>query len=353
MASPSAPISTTNINSEALSRPFKHARFDPADYSTYAKDPNFYLSDGTICLAVEQTIFKVHQSILARHSTVFRDMFNIPPPPNDGDDTNKLEGSLVIKLDDASADVRVLFGLMYDTPPIEVPLAMLESVFRLAHKYNAEQYEAWCIAWIKKYPSAGGGMVKVYKHPKWLTYNDPHDAARLIKMTEVLNMRELDGIATVAYYALSIANWEAHNQGNAFHRLQPAIFTRLGKGQARIHSQNNRFLMSIVSHNCTPTKSNNYAWVCRRGKELALQTLIPRLTGDFIAAVNGLMSLSDGSACDSLQSIYNGAGEKLFRNIPIHFGFELPAAGASNHAFVDNKSLITNSIVYQNNGNKE
>ena len=61
----------------------------------------FWYSDGSIILAVEDTAFRVHQSILAKHSDVFADMFTLPLP---ADGVEKLDGCPVVRLTDSLSD---------------------------------------------------------------------------------------------------------------------------------------------------------------------------------------------------------------------------------------------------------
>lgn len=54
----------------------------------------FWLRDGSIVLSVQDTLFKVHQTILSNHSDVFADLFSLPQPLNEnsGGETKPLEG---------------------------------------------------------------------------------------------------------------------------------------------------------------------------------------------------------------------------------------------------------------------
>lgn len=45
------------------------------------RDEEFWYDDGTIILVAGGIEFRVYKGILAEHSTVFRDMFSFPQPP--------------------------------------------------------------------------------------------------------------------------------------------------------------------------------------------------------------------------------------------------------------------------------
>ena len=48
--------------------------------------PSVWYADGNVVLIAESTSFRVHKSVLARHSEFFHDMFNLPQPPAPSDD---------------------------------------------------------------------------------------------------------------------------------------------------------------------------------------------------------------------------------------------------------------------------
>lgn len=85
-----------------------------ADYASYSRDSDYFFPDGTLCTAVEQKLFKVHSSVLSRHSTVFRDMLSVPSPPEPAGE--HFEDVPVVTLKDQAKDVWVLLRLMYDPP---------------------------------------------------------------------------------------------------------------------------------------------------------------------------------------------------------------------------------------------
>ncbi len=69
----------------------------------------FWLYDGSIVLAVENTLFRVHQTILANHSEVFADLFTVPQPENE----DTIDGCHVVHLYDDEKDFVDLLKAMY------------------------------------------------------------------------------------------------------------------------------------------------------------------------------------------------------------------------------------------------
>jgi len=69
----------------------------------------FWLYDGSIVLAVEDTLFRVHKTILANHSEVFADLFTVPQPAGE----DMIDGCHVVRLYDNREDFIDLLRAMY------------------------------------------------------------------------------------------------------------------------------------------------------------------------------------------------------------------------------------------------
>ncbi|KAG9022900.1 hypothetical protein FRB95_014000 [Tulasnella sp. JGI-2019a] len=128
--------------------------------------------------------------MLVRHSQVFRDILDIPRPVvgENGEDDDTFDGAPIVELGDEANDIYALLKMMYDSPkyihlskPEDVPFYLIESVLRASSKYEIEQYQAWAIARLKKYPAASDTVESIYNHPKWKTYfRNPDYCIRLI-----------------------------------------------------------------------------------------------------------------------------------------------------------------------------
>lgn len=104
-----------------MSNPLKRARVDSNDAQTSndgcdatavtaQRHPSLWLKDGSIVLKTQATLFKVHQTTLALHSTVFADMFGIPQP----DDQDMIEGCPVVDMADNENDLTRLLRAIYE-----------------------------------------------------------------------------------------------------------------------------------------------------------------------------------------------------------------------------------------------
>ncbi|KAF7361602.1 hypothetical protein MVEN_00503400 [Mycena venus] len=114
------------------------------DSENAIRDPNFYTEDGNIVLAAKETdskctvYFRLHRSILMKHSPVFKDMFAMPCPPS----ADQYDGvPLVVMAGDSADALRSLIALLYDPQSISVLLK--------AEDFAARMYEPVVLA--KKY----------------------------------------------------------------------------------------------------------------------------------------------------------------------------------------------------------
>ncbi|KAG8816031.1 hypothetical protein FRC17_000494 [Serendipita sp. 399] len=110
---------------------------------------DLYLEDGTLVIQVEDILFKVHRSVLARYSTIIRDMFNLPIDSwsNDGTDARPL-----VLSGDSAVAWELLLGLQYSVPLVEYKQLkgdQLLQILKIAHKYCMERIEADVIEELK------------------------------------------------------------------------------------------------------------------------------------------------------------------------------------------------------------
>ncbi|KZW01204.1 hypothetical protein EXIGLDRAFT_666494 [Exidia glandulosa HHB12029] len=112
---------------------------------------DLWLSDGSVVLVAEDTLFKVHKSQLSRHSVVFRDMFGMPQSTDGGElRRESLDGCDVVRLHDSAQDIESLLRALYDGPSFgdnsETDFAVVSGVLRLSNKYLIEPLRTRAIA---------------------------------------------------------------------------------------------------------------------------------------------------------------------------------------------------------------
>jgi len=83
------------------------------------KDTHVYLDDGNIVLVAGMTCFRVHRSLLAKYSPIFRDMFSLPQP----EDQEMYDGVPMVELQDDPDILRALLRVFYE--PLYVPTWIL------------------------------------------------------------------------------------------------------------------------------------------------------------------------------------------------------------------------------------
>ncbi|KAG8869479.1 hypothetical protein FRB97_001123 [Tulasnella sp. 331] len=281
-----------------------------------------------------------------RHSTVFRDMLGISLPVQDGDES--FDGIAVIALDDDVEDLQVLFRLTYDCPPLDVPFELIDRTLRITQKYDCPKFHSWALTYLMKYPSTKTPMEKLLKDPIWKTsYANPTFCIRFIGVTEYLDRRDLDSHTALAYYALSVVDWGIHDQVRALSTLPPATIHRLLKGKATIQSACALQMVALSQHKCPPQTtgpsssfgarsppvnhflgvpvntgagSGRPSWeACVVKRDVALQSLLPHLNGDFITALDlstPTIFLEQNGACESLKSFIERLGQDIYDRIP-------------------------------------
>lgn len=80
------------------------------DEIAIVKHPDFYFPDGSVVIIVEQTAFRIHKYVLARHSDVFNGMWDVPQPSM----SDTYDGCPTVKLADSKTDFIDVMRVMYD-----------------------------------------------------------------------------------------------------------------------------------------------------------------------------------------------------------------------------------------------
>ena len=80
------------------------------DDEAIVKHPDFYFPDGSVVIIVENTAFRIHKYVLARHSEVFNGMWDVPQPST----FDMYDGCPTVKLVDSKADFIDVMKVMYD-----------------------------------------------------------------------------------------------------------------------------------------------------------------------------------------------------------------------------------------------
>ncbi|CAE6523738.1 unnamed protein product [Rhizoctonia solani] len=109
-----------------------------SEFEGFAAGTSHFYEDGNISLDVRGTIFKVHKSILALHSEVFRDMFSLTHvQPADGPDEP-------IHLDDDPKAFHILLDAIYKGAEFirKANILQFMDAIKMTHKYQMSGLEA-------------------------------------------------------------------------------------------------------------------------------------------------------------------------------------------------------------------
>ena len=84
--------------------------------STAFRRGNVWFDDGNVLLIAETTSFRVHKSILSRHSEFFNDMFRLPQPAYAGGDTDVPDAQCpAVHTSESAADLAHFLGAIYNS----------------------------------------------------------------------------------------------------------------------------------------------------------------------------------------------------------------------------------------------
>ncbi|KAI0316200.1 hypothetical protein OF83DRAFT_1128265, partial [Amylostereum chailletii] len=170
-SSASAPMLKTSVI-EPLPPPAKAPAEPEPDHSLYGRlgchpSDEFWLEDGSIILVCATVGFRVHRSVLAMHSEVFRDMFTVGRKDDQGE---MFDGCLVLRLQDAAEDIKYLLRALYYREFAQdkraLSLFVLAAVLRMATKYIIQSLRRELVAYVLVlFPSSRAGCRTLLRNP--------------------------------------------------------------------------------------------------------------------------------------------------------------------------------------------
>ncbi|KAI0080992.1 hypothetical protein K474DRAFT_53515 [Panus rudis PR-1116 ss-1] len=114
------------------------------------EDSDLWFQDGTIIIVAGETKFRLHPGVLSRHSEVFKDMFNVPQPPEaQADPTMEyIDNCPAVRVSESAEDMALLLSAMYDPGCsiylMEHPMtcSVASTLLRLSAKYEVPRVHA-------------------------------------------------------------------------------------------------------------------------------------------------------------------------------------------------------------------
>ncbi|KAI0365150.1 hypothetical protein BV20DRAFT_1004670 [Pilatotrama ljubarskyi] len=109
-----------------------------------ARSTRFWFDDGNVVIVANGSMaFRIHRGVLSRHSSVFRDLFELPQP----DGGLVMDGCPVVHISDPPLDLSRLLQALYDGARIfklgeRLHFEFVAALVELGHKYNIEHVKA-------------------------------------------------------------------------------------------------------------------------------------------------------------------------------------------------------------------
>ena len=130
-----------------------------SDADNIERDSDLWFDDGNIVFIAQSVAFRVHKSILARHSEVFAGLFAVPQPPPMENPGHTFDGVPSVHVSDSNYDFRTLVRALYGEigyvrsplyklcglhppchstidPQSAPPFPVLAALARMSHKYQ-------------------------------------------------------------------------------------------------------------------------------------------------------------------------------------------------------------------------
>ncbi|KAL1680157.1 hypothetical protein EV122DRAFT_208432 [Schizophyllum commune] len=165
-----------------------------------------WYDDGSVVLHVEDTLFRVHRSILARHSEIFRDAFALPAPveaeEHDGCPLVRLRGDRLQgwnELLDALYDSFTYFDTL-NSLDLDAKLTAAMSLLRVSTKYRIDYCRAKCLAILSQHFASSETYMPVTQLPSF------GQACNMVKLA-----RETNAMSLLPCALLTIACAEDHS----------------------------------------------------------------------------------------------------------------------------------------------
>ena len=89
----------------------KRPRTEETTIDDVQRHKDLWFDDGNIVVIAQQTAFRVHRSVLSRHSDTFSGLFAVPQPL---EGVEKLEDCPVVRVSDSAHDFGHLLHVLYD-----------------------------------------------------------------------------------------------------------------------------------------------------------------------------------------------------------------------------------------------
>ncbi|KDR86009.1 hypothetical protein GALMADRAFT_132620 [Galerina marginata CBS 339.88] len=307
---------------------------DEGDIKEPLRSADYWFDDGNVILQAENTQFRVHRSILSRHSQVFQDMFSLPQPEKE----TLFEGCPLVHVSDAPEDWENIFSILYDhnalynsTTTMAIPL--LASMLRIGKKYQFDNIQSLALNCIRKeLPDSLNAWDE--KFPKY--DGDNGLIVDLDYEVDIINVLVETGFQTLlpmAYYICasslspSLTYRGLTNLDGTKSHLSDESIKKLMIGRHEISTailiHEFPWTKGSRSHSAIPTAQCQRKSKCEGHRSMVLAELVPG-PSPYAALLCPVENIVSRLYCDSCATeiikIYRAGRKVIWDNLPSYFG---------------------------------
>nr|GAT55199.1 predicted protein [Mycena chlorophos] len=213
--------------------PAKRRREEDAAPDVVTRSSEYFFDDGNIILQVESAQFRLHKTVLAMHSTVFRDMFTVPLP---ADEPLVDNCAVVVLSGDSPEDWNHLLSAMYpkrsahEKQTVEFVCALL----RLSTKYDIPEFRRqWLSRLREELPATLPEYDNGRNEWKYLEAQSDGDDDDYIILSLINLAREI-GIHSILPMALYCLAWDECLVAPAVNKLSLSDQAAYLRGQLKL-----------------------------------------------------------------------------------------------------------------------
>ncbi|KAJ7627207.1 hypothetical protein FB45DRAFT_1029564 [Roridomyces roridus] len=298
--------------------------------------------DGSVVLQAETTQFRVHRSILAASSAIFKDMLGVHHAPSEKETT--VDGEPLVQMhDDKAKDVELVLLALYDRKFFQKPQKTFDQVaamWRLGKKYEFEELRDEALERLEAcYPSTLDKFKINVDQARTQTQPIAHYPGMHIDAIKFARETGLVAILPAAYYA-------CNNKKSQRDILEEIMDGVLMEGGSRAHlSDNDKRVCILATSTLMQRQWQAYRAyktdTTHRSCSTGLQTALARETLENTLCVDplGPISLRNTSvnvynACQACHtgasSLLNEEQAKIWNDLPGIYG--LPSRKRENHS---------------------
>jgi len=326
---------------------------------------SLWFDDGNIILVAEGFKFRVHKSMLAKSSPVFRDLFTVPQPtgpPCEDDDSLP-----VVNMPDNGLHLLYLLKAIYDRAFFgqntlsATSVEIATGIVSLAHKYDmrllyadvirrlAEIFFTSFETYEARSQQRAGLYTPIGELPKLAKVNIPLEPVFLINTARQIRTPELLAMLPIAFYYATTQSAESLTQGVVRNRLR---FAPGNHGREALHPDDLRRIIAaqrkLVQVNRNATKcfhvhaaylspecaARRHSGTCYKGLQLLSQGVVD---AGYLGSARPLarrdgwiddfcMKNLDGKLCtlcqENIKRLHKEAREKVFNDMKKLFDLE-------------------------------